>query len=207
MAHPKRKQQAESLQLDLWSYPFTDVWITWDTNNSEWHTGERALRSGANKGDWHLVIQDDALLTPYFYENLEAALKALDKRTLVSLYTGQARPLGSRVKEAVEKAGDTASWLKHYMLMWGVAILIPSDQIEPMLEFVNDERYATTPYDVRIGIYYQRHIMPIYYTVPSLVDHNEGLGSILDHDNATEPRVAHKTATGLLEWNNKEITI
>lgn len=208
MAHPKRKEQAENLLNDLWTYPFTEAWITYDEQNSEWHTGERAIRSGANKGDWHLVIQDDAVLTPYFYENIVAALQQLDTKTLVSLYTGQCRPLGKRVKEAVDKAGDTHSWLKHYMLCWGVAILIPSDHIEPMLDFINDERYNTTPYDVRVGIFYQRNMLPIYYTNPSLVNHDDDLGSLLDHDaRATEPRVAHRVATELLNWNKQIITI
>lgn len=209
MAHPKRKQAAEDLQNDLWTYPFTDVWITYDEQNSEWHTGERAIRSGANKGDWHLVIQDDAVLTPYFYENIEAALRTIDTKTLVSLYTGQCRPLGERVKQAVDTAAaEQASWLKHYMLCWGVAILIPSDHIEPMLDFVNDDRYKDTPYDVRIGIFYQRNMLPIYYTNPSLVDHNDAIGSLLDHDaRAKEPRVAHRLAAGLVDWNKQVINI
>lgn len=206
MAHPKRKTQAEALHLDLWSYPFTEVSITWDEKQSEWDTGERSLRAGIGKGDWHLVIQDDAVLTPYFYENIEGALKTLSTKTLVSLYTGQARPLGKRVKEAVDKAKH-ATWLRHYMLFWGVAILIPSDHIEPMLEFVSDRRYVETPYDVRIGIFYQRNMLPVFYTMPSLVDHNEQIGSLLAHDNAEEPRVAHKIATGLVAWNKQIIDI
>lgn len=207
MAHPKRKKEAEALALDLRSYPFTDVWITWDEKNSEWDTGSRALASGANKGDWHLVVQDDALLTPYFYENIEAALQALPIKTVVSLYIGQCRPFGSRVTEAIKKAGD-ATWLKHYMLLWGVGILIPSDHIEPMLEFVSDPRYDDTPYDVRIGHFYLGNRLPIYYTLPSLVDHNEAIGSLLDHDaTATEPRVAHKLANSLVQWNDRVIDI
>lgn len=209
MAHPKREEQARALQLDLWTYPFSDVWITWDEKNEEWDTGSRALSTGANKGDWHLVIQDDAILTPYFYENIEKALTMLSEKSLISLYTGQCRPLGSRVKEAVNKADQAqACWLKHYMLCWGVAILLPSSHIEPLLDFVKEDRYKDTPYDVRIGIFYQRNRLPIYYTNPSLVNHDDGMGSLLDHDaRAIEPRVAHRLATGLVDWNNTKVDI
>lgn len=204
MAHPKRKVQAEYLKAILSYMPFAEVTITYDEINVEWHTGKRALEQGIGKGDWHVVIQDDALLTPFFYENLEGAIKALPCKTLFSLYTGTSRPLGGRVKAAVEKA-DHASWLRHHMLFWGVGIVIPTAHIKPMLEFVED---IELQYDNKIGEFYCRNGLPVYYCMPSLVDHDDDLGSILGHgvDNP-EPRVAHKLATGIVEFNSKEIFI
>lgn len=203
MAHPKRREAAEALYLELVNYPFAHVSITWDEQNNEWHTGERALRCGANKADWHVVIQDDAILCDDFYGNLVAALSVLPERVLTSLYTGTGRPLGKRVKAAVEKAAD-ASWLRHYILFWGVAIAIPSDHIEPMLDFVKDR---TEPYDFRIGVFYQRNRLPVYYTNPSLVDHNEAMGSLIDNDKPEQTRVAHKLVQGLTNWNSEVIDI
>ncbi len=209
MAHPKRKAQAEALAKQLKRYSFMDVTITWDRLNSEWDTGSRAWERGIGRGDWHLVLQDDAILTPNFYENIEGAIKALPTaKTMISLYVGQAKPLGRRVKEAVAKCYH-ATWLKHNMLTWGVGVVMPSDHIEPMLEMVSEKRWATTPYDVRIGMFYQRNIIPIYYTMPSLVDHDEGLGSLLEHDVPSNepPRVAHRLAEGLVAWNRQAIDI
>lgn len=203
MAHPKRKIQAQELRHQLRAYPFSDISITWDEKNEEWHTGERALREGIGKGNWHVVIQDDALLTPHFYENLEGAIKALPSKTIFSLYTGTSRPLGARVKAAVDKA-DSASWLRHYVLFWGVGICIPTEHIEPMLDFVKD---LELQYDNKVGEFYTRNGLPVYYCIPSLVDHDDDLGSLLGHGQNPEPRVAHKLATDVVEWNNKHIFI
>lgn len=199
MAHPKRREQATALYLELVNYPFADVSVTWDEQNNEWHTGERAMRRGADRGDWHVVIQDDAILCADFFDNLAAALRVVPERVLVSLYTGTGRPLGKRVELAVENAAD-ASWLRFNILCWGVGIAIPSDHIEPMLDFVKDR---TEPYDFRIGVFYQQNRLEMYYTNPSLVDHNEAIGSLINNDKPDQRRVAHRVATGLVDWNSK----
>ncbi len=203
MAHPRRKKEAEGLLKQLQQYPFYDAYITWDEQNNEWHTGARALRSGVGKGDWHVVIQDDAILTPEFYTNLEGAIKAAPLKTLISLYTGKARPFPKRIKHAVDKAYH-ATWLQYWLLLWGVAIALPADHIEPMLEFIADRE---EDYDIRIGIFYQRNRIPIYYTMPSLVDHDDDMGSLLGHGTAPGARVAHRLATGVVTWNDKVIDI
>lgn len=206
MAHPKRRAQAEALALQLKQYPFMDVSITWDELNSEWHTGRMSLMRGARRGDWHLVLQDDAVLTPYLYANIEAVIAAAPTRSVISLYTGKVRPLAERVQMAVDKAPD-GSFLSHYMMMWGVAILIPSNHIEPMLEFIDEPKYSDTPYDQRVGIFYQRNRLPIYYTMPSLVDHNDDLGSLIGNGYAKERRVAHRRSKGLIYWTDTVIDI
>lgn len=206
MAHPKRKAEAEALALELKQYPFMDVSITWDQKNEEWDTGYRAIQRGAGRGDWHIVLQDDAILTPEFYANVEGAIAAVPERVLISLYTGTVRPMTEEVKLAVEKA-YYATWLKHYMLFWGVGILLPSDHIEPLLEFVSDPQFDGTLYDIRVGMFYQRNRLPIFYTMPSLVDHNDELGSLLEHGVDFEPRVAHRRSVGLVAWNSQFIPI
>lgn len=208
MAHPKRKELAEALAVQLREYPFEDVSISYDSpdagsHQSEWDNGTRALRAGVGKGEWHVVVQDDAILCPYFYDNVLGAIINVPTKSLISLYTGTARPLGKRVRLAVEKA-KYATWLQYWLLLWGVGILIPSSHIEPLLDFVADRE---EPYDTRIGIFYQRNRLPIYYTMPSLVDHNDNLDSLLAHGQGPGVRVAHKLATRLIVWNNQVIDI
>ena len=204
MAHPDRAKHAKALERKLTKMPFTDVYTIYDDSNSEWDTGSRALKWGLGKADYHLVIQDDAVLTPGFYDNLEAAITAAPHKSLISLYTGRVRPLPSRVQAAVDKAAYV-SWLRYHLLLWGVAIVIPTDHIEPMLDYVADRNDLL--YDTRIGIFYQGNMIPVLYTVPSLVDHNDKIGSLLAHGGTDEPRVAHKLATGPLDWNSKYIDI
>lgn len=210
MAVPARKPQAEALRDALSKYPFCDVSVTYDkdaagTHESEWLNGKASLLAGIGRGDWHAVIQDDAILTPNFYENIEGAIKNCPGgKALISLYTGKARPFPKRITAAVEKAYH-ATWLRHYMLIWGVGIIIPTDHIEPMLEFVED---YTEPYDTRIGMFYQRNMLPVYYTMPCLVDHDDELGTVIPgHGSEPGARVAHKLATGLVAWNNQVIDI
>jgi len=189
-------------------YPFSDVSVIYDqvaagTHDSEWNNGVEALRAGLGKGDWHVVIQDDAILSPKLYANIEGAINNAPSKSLISLYCGKPRPLGKRVQLAVDKVVDE-TWLQYWLLMWGVGLLIPTSHIEPLIEFVVDR---TEPYDTRIGIFYQRNRLPVYYTMPSLVDHDDDLDSLLDHGKAKGARVAHRLATGLVAWNKQVIDI
>lgn len=212
MAHPKRRASAEALALQLKKYPFMDVSISFDgtdefSHQSEWDNGKRALLKGINRGDWHIVVQDDAILCPDFYNNLVGAINAVPSKSIISLYTGTARPMAKRVQAAVDKA-QYCSWIQFWMLLWGVGIAIPSDHIEPMLEFVEDPVYADAQYDNKIGYFYNRNRLPVWYTMPSLVDHDDDMDTLLGghgrHLN-NEKRVAHKFATGPVSWNSKVI--
>lgn len=209
MAVPSRHKQAYELYKQLRKMPFEWVTIVEDeiasgTHESEWQNGKNALLQGVGKADWHLVVQDDAILSPGFYDNLQAAISTVPQKTLISLYTGTSRPLGPRVKRAVDKVKDE-TWLSYWLLMWGVGILIPSSHIEPMLDFVSDR---SEPYDTRIGIFYQRNRLPVYYTMPSLVNHDDDLGTVIP-GHGTEPgaRVAHRFATGPVIFNKQVIPI
>lgn len=204
MAHPKRRVQAIKLRSKLRHYPFIQCGITWDQINNEWHTGERSLKAGIRaNGEWHIVIQDDAILPENFYELVEGALSNIPSKSLVSFYTGQVRPFKKRVSAAVAKA-QYARWLRHYLLFWGVCIAIPTDHITAMLEYCSDRQEQ---YDTRIGIFYQANMLPVYYTMPSLVDHDDDLGSLLNHGNTPERRIAHNFVNGPVIWNRDIIDI
>ena len=199
MAHPKRRKQAEALHVQLAQYPFKQCHITWDPQTSEWHTGERAIRAGMNAGaDWHIVLQDDAVLSGNFYENVANALTNAPDRVMVSLYTGTVRPLPTRVKAAVQKA-PYGSYLRGFTLFWGVAVAIPTNHIEPMLEYCAGR---TELYDSRLGIFYNRNRLQVLYTHPSLVNHNDDLGSLLDHGQTKTPRVAINFINEPVTWRN-----
>lgn len=205
MAHPKRRKEAEALLVKLAKYPFKQCYITWDQKNDEWHTGERALRAGiAVNSDWHIVLQDDAIICDNFYAQVENAIKYVPGQTIISLYTGKVRPFPSRVTNAVKKAKN-ASWLEGNMLFWGVGILIPTRHIEKVLDFVEGR---TENYDVRVGVAFQRNRLPVFYTNPSLVDHNDNIGSLLNNDYDPERRVAHNFAADRhIEWNSEVVPI
>jgi len=175
MAHPSRTAQANALYKKVIQYPFAAPQIIWDEQNSEWHTGRRALAYGIGKADVHVVLQDDAIINEHFFTNLTRALRAAPLRTCVSLYTGTVRPFNDRVTRAVASAPD-GSWLSGYLLFWGVAIALPSDHIEPLLEFCDAD---DDPYDTRIGKFYFGNTLRVLYTNPSLVDHDDDIETIV----------------------------
>lgn len=209
MSHPDRRTYAQALYGQLSGDPFTDIEIIQNEKDDgtlherEWDNGERCLRWGVGKADYHVVIQDDAILTDYFYENLVSAIEATPVKSLMSLYTGQSRPFPQRVSAGVEKAPE-GSFLQFWLLLWGVCIVIPSDHIEPMLEFVEGMQEQ---YDNRIGIFYQRNMLPIYYTMPSLVDHDDNLPSLLGHGIAPGRRIAHRPAKNQVTFTGEVIDI
>jgi len=199
MAHPKRGKQAGILYSKLKRMPFNQCTLIFDKVNDEWTNGKNCLKAYHPASDYHVVVQDDALLTPNFYENLVNAIQGIPEKTLFSLYTGTARPLPGRVKAAVERS-ENGTWLRTHTLMWGVGLAIPVSHIEAMLEFVEE---IELPYDNKIGEFYTRNGLPVYYTVPSLVDHDDDLDSLIaghGRDIDYEPRRAHTLATGPIEW-------
>lgn len=203
MAHPKRRQHAEALYSQLAKQPFYKASITWDQKNSEWHTGKRALKAHLD-GDWHIVLQDDAIIADNFYEHALAAIQHAPVKSLISFYTGTAKPFPGRVASAVRRANESNyCWLKGYLLFWGVGIAIPTDHILPMLEYIAGRR---EPYDTRLGYFYLGNRLPVLYTNPSLVDHDESIGTLLDHVNA-EPRHAHNFISGPVLWNSDALDI
>lgn len=205
MAHPSRTVQANALYKKLIQYPLAAPQIIWDEQNSEWHTGRRALAYGIGKGDYHVVLQDDAIINDHFYYNLVKAINAAPQYTLISLYTGTVRPFNERVGNALKKANG-ASWLSGYLLFWGVGIVMPTSHIEPILEFADNE---TDPYDTRIGLFYYRNMMPVLYTNPSLVDHDDDIGTLIEgrDDLPQGRRVARNMIDRDYQWNNRIVNI
>lgn len=205
MAHPRRVIEASRLHEKLRSMPFTNVSLVFDNSNDEWDTGERSLLSH-DYGDWHIIIQDDAIISDHFYDNALTTINNVPSESLISFYTGKVRPYAQKILQAVEKADESgANWLQANTLFWGVCIAIPTKHIDQIIEHC---RMNKREYDRRIGSYYMRHKLPVYYTHPSIADHDYTIGSLLGNDRAPEPRVAHRYHEGLLrEANNSIISI
>lgn len=198
MAHPKRKPQALELQSKL------NCEIVWDNKNSEWDTGARALQHNL-ESEWTCVLQDDCITSDNFYTNLNNAIKNVPTKSLISLYTGQVRPKAMQVVAALEIANtEGASWLSYHNLLWGVGIVMPTEDVKPLLDYV---KFSRLPYDFRIGLYYSHVKRPVYYTKPSLVDHNWELKSLIGHDKKDVKRVAHQFSDDIITWNSQVVPI
>lgn len=204
MAHPSREEQVNKLYTLLHAMPFTCITPVYDDGRGEWVTGERSLLSH-DDSDWHIVIQDDAIISDTFYANALQAILNTPEPTLLSFYTGTVRPHEIPVTKAIEIAmSEDASYLSFNTLCWGVAFAIPTPDIKTVLYSV---RYNRLPYDWRIGSYYTIIEKQVYYTFPSIVDHDYTIDSLLKHDISNMPRKAHVYSEELQEFSGGIIKI
>jgi len=198
MAHPVRRPLVEELLAQL-----GDVPVSWDSNpepspepQRRWATGRRAFELADPQSDWHVVVQDDALVSENFREGLARALDHAPFGVIVSPYLGTKRPSQQSVQRAIQKAEKAgSSWTTMSGLNWGVAIAVPTVSIPHMLAWCDEQ--TTMPYDTRIGRFYRDQLgWECWYTWPSLVDHREG-PSICGHSSSG--RYAHRFAGDAME--------
>lgn len=211
MAHPVRRESAERVQASLDRH----VPIIYDENPvpsadkmQRWKVGRRAWEAHDPTADWHLVLQDDVLVSQNLLAGLEQALTQLGHDGLVSAYTGTGRPNQKAAQRALGHATRcNHSWLTLQSLHWGPAIIAPVHTIPHMLDWC-EPRAHTTNYDKLLGTYY-RDILGwhTWYTVPSLVDH-QGLPSLVGHDTGPT-RTAHRFHIGSaldIDWTRTPAT-
>jgi hypothetical protein len=76
--------------------------------------GDLAWRYAAGRGDWSIVLQDDAVPVPYFREHALAALGELSlepRDAVVSFYTGTGRARrGQNPPRHAHRVGIAPSW-------------------------------------------------------------------------------------------------
>lgn len=200
MAHVVRQHQAHLLARQLGARLFLDSGELGEVENARraWSWGQVA---GA---DWHLVIQDDAVPIPRMHDHLNAGLSYyLPSPGLVSLYLGTSYPTHwqARIRRALDRAGD-AAWIQSDHLLHGVAVAAPVSWIPAILHHRSD-----LPYDEHLGQWARSAGHPIWYTRPSLVDHEDG-PSLIEHPDRlgrTKPRRAWQV--GIPAWNRKSIRL
>lgn len=189
-SHPKRKHLVEGLRDKyLWGVP---VQIAWDENDDVWDTHHRAwtlVRDDNPEATHCLVLQDDALPCRNLVTGTEMALRALPPSSPVSLYLGNARNHPKIVRSARTADETKASWIVSTGFWWGVAVLLPKDLVDPMLEFCSPRRET---YDRRLSIWTEHHNYPVYYPWPSPVDHIDEQSLI--HPGRKPGRKAYKFA-------------
>ena len=198
MAHPVRRSLVEELLAQL-----GDVPVSWDPHTEtsadparRWATGRAAFEMADPESDWHVVVQDDAVVAEHFREGLAEALKHVPFGAIVSGYLGTKRPAQNHVRSAIAHADKHGSpWVVLDQLKWGPAIAVPTHTIPEMLEWCDLQ--VTAPYDARIGWYYCDVLgWSCWYTWPSLVDHRQG-PSLCGH--GAVGRFAHRFADDALE--------
>jgi hypothetical protein len=166
MAHPKRADWVPLLEAQV-----PQAKVVWDRKNDRWDTGARSLMAFDPDAEWHMVIQDDSLLPPDFYDGVKRMLEFVEPAHPTGLYYGRVRPRALDTENLVRRAQkEQASFIVHNGPWWGVGIVLPTKHIPDVVEW--GTRHSNIPnYDRRISRWYADKQIPCYYTVPSLIEH------------------------------------
>lgn len=169
MAHRRRETFIPPLLAAL----DRDANVAWDAgDNDRWSTGRRAMLAYGPGSDYHLVLQDDALVCRDLVAGVERALDHVPTGSPVSLYCGRVRPFREMISALVGAAGPGTSWLSMGQIHWGVGIVMPTAVIDDMVAWC-DRQANIENYDLRISRWVETQGLTVYYPWPSLVDHRD----------------------------------
>lgn len=177
MAHPKRESSVRKIANKIDTRGLVAVW---DTKNDVYDTGRRSWLEGVDSDFTHwLVLQDDAIICNQLVAGVESALEHVNPSSPLSLYIGKSRPYAIFVQALVDKTvSRDASFITMNKINWGVGLVVPVIRIPSMIDFC--DRRSDKMYDRRLGKYFLEREEKVWYTFPSLIDHENGL-SLLDH--------------------------
>lgn len=171
MAHPSRKEYFNYLREKLGDVPFL---IDEESRGTAWNC-ERAWRAYDPSADYHVVIQDDAIIGKDFKDK---AMKLINEvinehgKIAFNFYYGTRAKFREEAAEAL-KRGYIIKERPH----WGVAICLPTCEIENMLKFWNT--VSNPQDDKRISQFLKSRNIPVYFPIPSYIDHRHELTSLV----------------------------
>lgn len=180
MAHESRIDFLPSIKEKL-----GDVYVSMDfgrkgmeCNIGVWNNCKRAWQNHDPEADYHVVIQDDAIVCGAFYKQALTAIQLAESFSgmmpALSFYYGNRK---NKLK-AAEEALKTTGFVIGDRPTWGVAICLPVKLIAEMIEYC--DRINIPEDDTRIGRFLKHKKIPVYFPIPSLVDHRTGHGSLVD---------------------------
>lgn len=173
MAHPSRSEFFPRLKERLGDVPFAI-----DRNNNLIENCKAAWLLHDPKSDFHCVIQDDGIVCKDFKNRaIDFIKKREEERALnnwaVTCYNFYCRAFYPPDKMAeFEKRGCIYEGYNR----GGVAICLPTNQIESMLKFY--DTLQSLHDDVRISQWIAYNKFRMCFSIPSLVDHDDHNPSI-----------------------------
>ncbi len=161
--HPSRRLLAEQIAEKV-SADGRSVEIVVDEYlEGVWPNARRCWESYGIDATHHMVLEDDIAVCEDLVEGLEEALTYVPRRCVVSAYNHK------RFIKEVRESGS--SWA---ISSWHTAqaLILPVNLIEEFLAWV--DRYVkphVMPGDVRLSAFAYYNEIPVYHTVPNLVEH------------------------------------
>ena len=172
MMHPTREKFKPYLAEKL--SQFGNVPFAMDRGLGIWDTSRRAWLNYDPDGDYHIVIQDDAIIGNRMKERLEAIIEKFPN-IAYGLYFGRRKIFKDPIKEWLAKGGIMKRWLN-----WGVATCVPTKIISGFVDYGDKLKKYDNHDDTKLAKYLEKIKMPIWYPLPSLVDHREDEQSLME---------------------------
>jgi hypothetical protein len=163
-----------------------DVFISMDQGEGIWENRKRASLAYDKEATHHVVIQDDAIICENF---LDLAEKEIEKRPdhAFSFYFGNRRNMQEKAKIGEQFGGTSGYWFS-----WGVAICLPTKIIDECMEYCDRIKGYDKHDDTRIAKFVKFKKIPVWYPIPSLVEHRHEEPSTMQSNEGVSKRKAYK---------------
>jgi hypothetical protein len=207
MAHPDRAPYVAELLAGL----DRPVRVHYDTEGPPSGNADRGWRTARGgwvmhepDADFHLLLQDDALISADLLAGLEQALEHVPADAVVSPYLGRGGATPHRWRRMAADADRLgASWVVSAKLMWGVGIILPVSRIGEMID--RADRLAGITDDMRVAGWAEKSRTEVWYTWPSLVDHRP-VPSLTKHHAKERCAERHHAGSALdLDWSGPAV--
>jgi len=165
MAHYKREHWFPYLRERLGDVPFSVD----DGTKGIWQNNKDAWALHDPNADYHVVIQDDAIVCDNFHERAREFIARFEGENAFQFFYGNRTKFSSdkEINEALKNTG----YVRKTKLSWGVAICLPVRHIKPLAEF--GDRHPAWQDDTKIDAYIKSVHLPVIYPIPCFIDHRK----------------------------------
>lgn len=171
-AHESRAEYFPHLRERLGDVPFL-VDVAGEKNLGCWLNNRRAWLAYDKTADFHVVIQDDAVVCKGFKEKAEAFIRTHYRPNRAFNFFLGKQERGTTNNDAVFKNALRDGYTVNKRNAWGVAICVPTKLIPQMIAFC--DKFVNIPQDdVRIGKFLFAVHYDVCYPVPSYIEHRIG---------------------------------
>lgn len=166
MTHPSRIAQLESLKNQIGDQIDYQIFID-DQNLGIWENAKRAWRAYDSQSDYHMVLQDDILLSKNFF--------SVAKRLIANVLPGDSISFCDSLNSEMALAEQSGyHWVTSTKVRHGQCLVQPVSQIENFIHFC--DWFIRPDYDHddgRLEMFLFKHKKAMWHSVPSLVEHDD----------------------------------